>query len=320
MVSGNDAGRLAPGINHPVNPQQWQHSANWQHNANWSRGQNAWRHDGAYDRSHHNHFYPFPLVAFGGFWDPFWWGSWPYYGAYGYPYYGYPYDGYPYDGYPGYGYSDYGYGSTAFDVNGPAVYAAAMPPETVTNPPAMQAARPAPEEPAMSSEDWGSQFLTSAREAFRSGQYADALRLATHAAVEAQQDPKPHEMMSLAMFALKDYRGANMEAHAALSLGKASDWPTLYGYYGDLATYRKHFDALVEYIRAHRDAADARFVLAYHDLMQGHKDLAKAQLEKVLGKVPQDQLAAKLLTDLGGKPPASSAKPPAPPAPAKAAT
>ena len=73
----------------------------------------------------------------------------------------------------------------------------------------------------------------------------------------------------------------------------------------------------MDYIRAHQDAAGARFVLAYHDLMLGHKDLAKEQFAKVLGKVPQDQLAAKLLTGLGGKLPANVGKPLAPPVPAK---
>jgi hypothetical protein len=295
-----------------VDPHQWQHNASWQHTANWSRGQGAWHHDGAYYRGGYYHFYPLSSASFGVFLGPFWWGAWPFFGAYGYPYYGYPYYGYldyAYTcyGYPAYGYRGYGYGYTPYEENGLTLYAAAMPPETAATAPVTEETRPTPEEPPSSSEDWGSQFLSSAREAFRSGQYADALRLATHAAVEAQQDPKPHEMMSLALFALADYRGANLEAHAALSLGKASDWPTLYGYYGDLAAYTKHLNALVDYIRAHRDAADARFVLAYHDLMQGHKDAAKAQLEKVLSQVPQDQLAAKLLADLGGKPPSRRA-------------
>ena len=62
-------------------------------------------------------------------------------------------------------------------------------------------------------------------------------------------------------------------------------------YYGDLPTYTKQLDALVDYVREHKDAADARFVLAYHNLMMGHSDAAKAQFEKVLAKVPQDQLA-----------------------------
>ena len=65
----------------------------------------------------------------------------------------------------------------------------------------------------------------------RSGDYSDALRLASHATVENPKDAKAHELMSLALFALKDYKGANLEAHEAISLGPPSDWNTLYGYY-----------------------------------------------------------------------------------------
>ena len=158
------------------------------------------------------------------------------------------------------------------------------------------------------------QYLGGAQDAFQQGSYADALRLANHAAIEMPQNAKPHELMSLAAFALKDYRGANLEAHAALSLGQAADWRTLYAYYGDLPTYTKQLDALVDYVREHKDAADARFVLAYHNLMMGHSEAAKEQFEKVLAKVPQDQLAAELLKKLGGTPPAAT--PPTPPAPA----
>ena len=62
--------------------------------------------------------------------------------------------------------------------------------------------------------------------------------------------------MSLALFALKTYQGANMEAHAALSLGNPSNWNTLYAYYDNLPVYTKQLDALVDYIRSHPDAPD----------------------------------------------------------------
>jgi thioredoxin-like negative regulator of GroEL len=163
-------------------------------------------------------------------------------------------------------------------------------------------------EEAAAGGDWGSEFLDSARQAFLKHEYADALRLASHASVETPKDAKVHELMSLALFALKDYRGANLEAHAALSLAPAADWPTLYGYYQDLPTYEQQLNALVADVHAHPDAADARFVLAYHDLMMGHKDAAKAQFETVLAKVPQDEVAVKLLKEAGGAPPATFEK------------
>ncbi len=108
-----------------------------------------------------------------------------------------------------------------------------------------------------------------------------------------------------------------MEAHAALALGPAADWRTLYTYYGDLPTYTKQLDALVDFVREHKDDAGARFVLAYQDLMMGHADAAKEQFEKVLAKVPQDQLAAGIVKKLGGTVPAATT--PTPPVPATAA-
>jgi Flp pilus assembly protein TadD len=53
-------------------------------------------------------------------------------------------------------------------------------------------------------------------QAFQQGNYRDALRLASHAAVDSPRNARVHELLSLPMFALKDYRGAAMEAHAAV--------------------------------------------------------------------------------------------------------
>ena len=42
----------------------------------------------------------------------------------------------------------------------------------------------------------------------------------------------------LGLFAIGEYRGAAMEAHAVGSLGKTPDWPKIYSYYGNVAPYR----------------------------------------------------------------------------------
>ena len=47
----------------------------------------------------------------------------------------------------------------------------------------------------------GEAYFGQAADAFRSGQYRDAMRLANHAAVESPQNPKAPELMSLALFA-----------------------------------------------------------------------------------------------------------------------
>ena len=69
--------------------------------------------------------------------------------------------------------------------------------------------------------------------------------------------------------------------------GSAERLARAYAYYGDLPTYTRQLDALAQYIGEHPSAADARFVLAYHDLMMGHSGPAAAELEKVWAPCPR---------------------------------
>jgi len=119
--------------------------------------------------------------------------------------------------------------------------------------------------------------------------------------------------MSLALFALKDYRGAAMEAHAAVALGPISDWAQLYSYYGNVEPYTKQLDALVDYVHKNRSSAEGRFLLAYHDLMMGHTPEGKEQLTQAIALAPQDKVAQQLMAQLGGT--AVTATMPAPPPP-----
>jgi tetratricopeptide (TPR) repeat protein len=151
-------------------------------------------------------------------------------------------------------------------------------------------------------------------DAFHQGNYREALRLAAHAAIDMPRSARVHELMSLALFSLKDYRGAAMEAHAAVALGPISDWAQLYSYFGSLETYTKPLDALVDYVRNNPASAEGRFLLAYHDLMMGHNPEGKTQLALALKLVPQDKIAQQLMLQLGGAP-AATPVPPPPPAP-----
>ena len=89
----------------------------------------------------------------------------------------------------------------------------------------------------------GGEFYGQATTAFHNGQYRDALRLANHAAVESPRNPRAHELISQAMFAVGDYRGAAFEAHAALNFGPPATWEELYTYYGDKAPYTNQLRA-----------------------------------------------------------------------------
>jgi hypothetical protein len=140
--------------------------------------------------------------------------------------------------------------------------------------------------------------------------------LASHAAIDMPRSAKIHELISLALFAQGEFRGAAMEAHAAVALGPLSDWPTLFSYYGNVETYDKQLDALVKYVGEKPSALDGRFLLAYHNLMMGHTQEGKEQLAQLVGMAPQDKLAAEFLKHLGGTP-VTVAKPPADVAPLK---
>jgi tetratricopeptide (TPR) repeat protein len=161
----------------------------------------------------------------------------------------------------------------------------------VTNPPVQSAVRDEANQTA-------SGYFDDARQAFLNGNYREALRLAGHAAVDNPQDAAVHELMSLALFALKDYRGAAMEAHAALSLGPAINWETLFAYYGNAETYTTQLRALEAFVGDNPKKPEGRFLLGYHYIMTGHPDVAKKQLEAAVAITPGDKLAAELLKQI----------------------
>jgi hypothetical protein len=263
----------------------WNQAGNWQGNRNWSgqnwNGQN-WDGHGWNGYGWHGNNWWWPLVG---------WGPW--YGGYGGYGWGYPYYyGYDY-GYPAYGY--YGYDS------GPSGYYA-----DYSSVPADNAA--VQQTTAYGSDQGGEQFLAQARDAFRRGDYRETMRAAGHAGVDMPQNSKVHELSALALFAMKDYGGANMEAHAALAMGPPADWPTIFGYYGDANTFKTQLDALASFIQEHPKAADARFVLAYLDLAMGHKDAARDQFERVAELVPRDRIAVDRIRELGGKVPENASQ------------
>jgi tetratricopeptide (TPR) repeat protein len=244
---------------------------------------------------------------------PLWYPTW--YGLYGGPYYyGCPW--WYYD----YGTPYYGYGSTVTVYSAPRTYVEesviASPPVAVPEvaapapdvlevaPPAAAApaeaaaAEAAPAEAPKPDAKLAEEYAAKARALFRQGAFRDALRQANHAAVESPEDPKVHELMSLALFALKDYRGAAIEAHAAVGLGRPGDWPTISRYYGNADTYTKQFRDLEKFVRENPKSAEGHFLLGYHDLLTGNKEAAKKHLAEAVKLTPQDELAAQMLKKL----------------------
>ena len=142
-----------------------------------------------------------------------------------------------------------------------------------------------------------------------SGDYDEALRLARHAVTELPEDPAVHELLSLALFASKDYRGAASEAHAALALGPPIDWPALSRHYENAKTYADQLRALETYVQMNPRAAEGRFLLADHYMMTGNKDAAIRQLAETVAINPADKLAGNLMNQLNRSETANTARP-----------
>ena len=165
--------------------------------------------------------------------------------------------------------------------------------------------------------DEASQLLDAARDAFLRGNYPAALNQADRAIASNPADPLPHEFRCLACFALKQYKEAAAGAYAVLSAGPGWDWTTLSSFYPDVNIYAQQLRALEQYVKAHPDQPDVRFLLAYHYLTCGHTDAAAQQLKAVVQLNPKDQLSAQLLASLTAPQGAEPAEPGLPAAPAR---
>jgi tetratricopeptide (TPR) repeat protein len=220
----------------------------------------------------------------------YWFGYWPYYN----PYYVEPY--YVNET----TYIDYSQPLTIYDestYNAPAEGTATA--DTTATPP----------DPAMSAFD-------EARQAFYDGDYEGAMTACNTALASRPDDAVLHEFRALVLFATGKYRDAAATLHAVLAVGPGWDWTTLSSLYPSVDKYTEQIRALEEYTRQNAEAADAKFVLAYHYMTMGHADEAIDQLKKVLELEPKDEVAAQLLGVSAGPADASTSTPGEAPAPA----
>jgi TolA-binding protein len=135
----------------------------------------------------------------------------------------------------------------------------------------------------------------SARAAFKQGDFDSALKQVDEAIKELPGDPVLHEFRGLVLFAQGKYQPAAATIYAVLAAGPGWDWETLKALYPNTQTYTDQLYKLEDYVKAHQDAADARFLLSYHYLTLGYTDEAREQLEIVVQQQPGDQLSAQLV-------------------------
>lgn len=244
------------------------------------------------------------------------WGYPAYYGPYGrYGYWGRPLGW----GFGGWGLGSWVYSSGYYPYYNP-YYAVGSYPVVVYNyarpiPVAVQApASPVSGAPTLlndPSTDPGNPAFDAARQAFTQGDYMTALSNVDSALAKSQSDAVMHEFRSLVLFALGDYRQSAAVIHSVLAVGPGWDWTTMSGLYPDPQIYSDQLRRLEQYANGHPQAADAHFLLAYHDMIGNRKDDAAAELQQVVRLMPTDRLAGELLTMVKGpaSPPQSNRPP-----------
>ena len=108
-----------------------------------------------------------------------------------------------------------------------------------------------------------------------------------------------HEFLALVLFAQGNYEQAAAPLYAVLSVGPGWDWTTLIGNYSDAEPLHRAAPRPGS-LRAGPTPRrpQARFVLAYHYISQGHGDAATKPLKDVVALQPNDTLSAQLLGKL----------------------
>ncbi|RLT09006.1 MAG: hypothetical protein DWI22_06895 [Planctomycetota bacterium] len=202
--------------------------------------------------------------------------------AYGFGYWGYvnPYYG------PAYSTSSYSYSYAQPLV----VYSTAAPTD-----PGVQTAAAAPVEPPQPTDE-GMAAFEAARTAFYGGEYEKSLTLMDTTLKTMPHDTVVHQFRGLVLFALKKYPEAAAAIYAVLSAGPGWDWTTMSGVYPGVDVYTKQLRDLENFVKSNPASADGTFLLGYHYMTMGHKDVANQYFGMALKQLPGD----KLLTQLAG--------------------
>lgn len=237
--------------------------------------------------------------------------------GWGYPGYYNPYGRYGYWGRPlGWGFGGWGLGTTVYSsgyypyynpyyssVGYPNVvynYAAPIP-VAAQAPPNAYAGGATPTSDPSTNPPMNPAF-DAAREAFMQGDYRRALSSVDVAISQSSSDAVMHEFRSLVLFALRDYKQSAGVIHSVLAVGPGWDWTTMSSLYPDPQIYSDQLRSLEGYVQQHPRAADAHFLLAYHDMIGSRRDAAAFELQQVVRLMPTDRLAGELLAMVKGPP------------------
>ncbi len=133
---------------------------------------------------------------------------------------------------------------------------------------------------------------------FKAAQYVPALSDFNAALKALPGDAVVHEVRSLALFATGDYKAAAAGLNSLLSSAPGMDWTTMSGLYGNPEDYTTQLRKLEQFCKSNPSDASACFVLAYHYLVIGSKDVAIKALRVVVQNQPKDVTAKRMLDAL----------------------
>ena len=164
--------------------------------------------------------------------------------------------------------------------------------------------------PQQAVSDAAMQTFDAAREAFKAGDFKQALAQVDQALTTMPNDATLHEFRALVLFALGQFEQAAVPLYAVLTNGPGWDWTTMVSLYPSVDVYTAQLRALEDYTVSRPDSVAGHFVLAYQYLTQGHTVAAAGQLQRVVALQPGDKLSAQLLSQLSQTGPAPGAADP----------
>jgi tetratricopeptide (TPR) repeat protein len=132
-------------------------------------------------------------------------------------------------------------------------------------------------------------------DAFRKADYSAAVEHLEKSVAANPNDPMPHSLYSLALFANGKYDAAAEYAYSAAANSPVWDWEQLRFLYAAPEHYTVQYEQLQLAARLASATPGTHFLLAWHHLMLGHRESAQAELDRVLQHLPNDPVAMRLM-------------------------
>ena len=140
----------------------------------------------------------------------------------------------------------------------------------------------------------GTREFAHASRLFHARNFPLVLRRLDRALLREPGDRDLLQLRSLTHLTLGDYKSAYADAIVVLAQDDVWDWSTLRSLYHSADEYTASYRALEDRVMANPNAIDLRVLLAYHNLMLGHRDAARRHFERVLALDPSNEIARRM--------------------------